>query len=168
MRISQLLRGALLCALLAPFGGSAARADEPASWGYELPNELMSPWCPGFSLADCGSGYAGQLRAWILEQEKQGRSRDEVEAELLGRYGEGIRQAPKLEGRALFAYVIPGAALLAGAVLVAVFFTRQSRRASRIENPPVNRAVLDGALDARLGSRVDAELAAFDDAAHSD
>ncbi len=146
---------------------AAAHADERASYAYELPNELMSPWCPGFSLADCGSGYAAQLRAWILEQEERGRPREEVEADLLARYGEKIRQAPKAEGRAWFAYAIPAAAFAAGAAVVVAFLRRQGRRPEGPENPPVNAAALDVGVDVQLASRVDAEIASYE-ASHSD
>lgn len=159
----------VLAALLASaaFAQAAERGTQPAQekgWGSELANELMSPWCPGFALPDCTSGYAKQLHAWIIEQDKLGRPRAEVEAEVLARYGEKILQAPKAEGRAWFAYVIPAVALAAGAAIVGVFLLRQSAGAGATQSSPVNGAANDGAPDARLGARVDAELAAYESA----
>jgi cytochrome c-type biogenesis protein CcmH/NrfF len=141
---------ALLLALVAP---AAAQPAAPAPWGGELANELMSPWCPGFALPDCTSGYAKQLHAWILEQERLGRPRAEVEAEVLARYGEKILQAPKAEGRAWFAYLVPAFAGLAGLLVLVAFLRRQ------VEAPAVALAS-DPSREAQLAARVDAELAA--------
>jgi cytochrome c-type biogenesis protein CcmH/NrfF len=72
----------------APSAGASAR------WGHSLASDLMSPFCPGRILADCPSPDAATLRAWILVQEAAGRSREEVETELLGRYGEQLLSRP--------------------------------------------------------------------------
>ncbi|MGI9431422.1 MAG: cytochrome c-type biogenesis protein CcmH, partial [Myxococcota bacterium] len=95
-------------------GSSAAIAAEE-SWGYELANELMSPFCPGRALAECPSPNADKLRAWILEQEKAGVSRADVEAELYTKWGDSLRQAPRPEGVGLIAYAIPVLVVIAGA-----------------------------------------------------
>ena len=131
--------------------GGAAHAEEAPSWGYELADELMSPWCPGFALPDCSSGYASELRLWILEQEKLGRPRAAVEAEILARYGEKMLQAPKAEGRGLLAYAIPAALILVGLAVLVLFLRRQGAAAQPA-----------AAADPRLLSRVDAEFAAYE------
>ena len=59
-----------------------AGSEEPEGWAYALWHEMMSPFCPGRSLADCPSTAAESLRMWILMQEAGGRERSEVEAEL--------------------------------------------------------------------------------------
>src|SRR6202007_2822904 len=92
---------------LAAFAASAA-AETPAphagdtsapAWAYDLPNALMSPFCPG-------------------------RTRDDVEQELYGRYGEVIRSAPKVEGFGAAAYWIPAAVFAGGGALVGWFLRR--------------------------------------------
>ncbi len=141
-----------LCVALALLGTSAAvAADKAPSWGYELAHELMSPWCPGFALPDCSSGYASELRLWILEQEKLGRPRAAVKAEILARYGEKMLQAPSAEGRGVLAYAIPAALILVGLAVLVRFLRRQGAAAA-----PASSA------DPQLLSRVDAEFAAYE------
>jgi cytochrome c-type biogenesis protein CcmH len=137
--------------LFAPF---SAEAEDEAVWGYALADELMSPWCPGFSLPDCSSGYAQDLRLWILEQEKLGRSREDVKSEILAKYGEQMLQAPPAEGRGMLAYAIPAAMIVAGLGVLLVFLRRQAASAAAAPAEAMPQAV-----DARLLSRVDAELA---------
>ncbi len=142
---------------------TATLAAEPKGWGYELANELMSPWHVGEPLSECSHPNAVELRLWIVQQEKLGRSRAEVETELMAKYGERIRQAPKAEGRGLVAYLAPAGLALVGAA-VAALFLRRARGATARARPAEASAAPE---DAELGKRLDAELAEFD-ASHSD
>ncbi len=124
--------GVLLLGLALP---ATAEAAEPEGWAYELSHEIMSPFCPGRSLADCPSPQAETLRAWIVIQEATGRSRADVETELLERYGDVILSAPRAEGIGLAAYAIPVLAFVAGGVLVGVFLRRNTRAGSAPPGP---------------------------------
>jgi cytochrome c-type biogenesis protein CcmH/NrfF len=110
------LLGALLCV---PMLAADARGEE-AGWSYEMWNDLMSPYCPGRTLADCPS-----------DQEASGRSAEDVHAEVLAAFGDVVRQAPLPEGLGLAAYVIPILLFLAGGGLVAVFLRKQTRASAR-------------------------------------
>ncbi|HEU4430587.1 MAG TPA: cytochrome c-type biogenesis protein CcmH [Myxococcota bacterium] len=143
----------VLCASLLGIA-SPAQAQQEEGWGYALANELMSPWCPGFALPDCSSGYASELRLWILEQERLGRSEEEVKAEILAKYGEQMLQAPSARGRGILAYAIPAVLILAGGVVLIVFLRKQGGTPARA---PVRG---DAPLDPMLLSRVEAEIEA--------
>lgn len=117
--------GVLLLGL--SFSAPGAQAQGSQGWSYKLWHELMSPFCPGRTLADCPSEQAEELREWIVVQEEQGRSKDEVAEQLYGRFGDVIRQAPSPWGVGLAAYVIPALAFLAGGALVVWFLRRQGR-----------------------------------------
>jgi len=145
--------GVLLLGLALP---AAAQSAEPEGWGYELSHEIMSPFCPGRSLADCPSPQAESLRAWIVIQEATGRSRADVEAELLERFGDVILSAPRAEGIGLAAYAIPVLAFLAGGVLVGVFLRRITRAGSAPAAPAAE------SLDPELARLVDEDLARGD------
>jgi cytochrome c-type biogenesis protein CcmH/NrfF len=108
----------------------SAAAEELEGWAYKVPNELMSPFCPGRTLSACTSPQADDLRMWLIVQEASGRTREDVEAELFERYGDVLRPAPRAEGFGLTAYVFPVLAFLAGGVIVAVFLSRQARAAA--------------------------------------
>ncbi len=139
----------LVCLGLALPAGAAS--EEPEGWAYALWHEMMSPFCPGRSLADCPSTAAESLRMWILVQEAGGRERSEVEAELLDRYGDVILAAPRARGFGLAAYLMPAVGFVAGGVLLGVFLRRQTCAGDA-------RAQTAEALDPDLARRVDEEL----------
>lgn len=84
-----------------------AAVDPASSWAYDLAGELMSPYCPGRTLASCPSPQAGELIQWIAMQEAAGSTRDEVVAILIERHGEEILGAPPARGIGLWAYLLP-------------------------------------------------------------
>ena len=133
-----------VCAVLfalAAFATSAADrsaanpGDTAPAWAYDLPNALMSPFCPGRSLADCPSPDAASLRMWILVQAVAGRTRSDIEDELYARYGEVIRSAPKPEGFGAAAYWMPAAVFAGGGAVVFWFLRRATRRSGSAEPP---------------------------------
>lgn len=143
---------ALLCA--APLVAAAEQG-----WAYDVANEMMSPYCPGRALSECPSPQAADLRAWIVAQERAGASREQVEETLYAEFGDQLRQAPRPEGLGLLAYVIPVVLVVAGALVLGVFFRHvRSRREARGEAAPGAPTPRDP--DPELLRRVDAELAA--------
>jgi cytochrome c-type biogenesis protein CcmH/NrfF len=114
----------LLLALVLGLAGAGAAEEAAEAWAYELSHDLMSPFCPGRTLAECPSPQADELRLWILEQARAGATREEVEAELLASFGDKLRQAPRAEGIGLVAYAVPGVFLLAGGALLLAFLRR--------------------------------------------
>lgn len=150
-----LLAGIAAAALLGVATAGAAQGEatgEVEGWAYELPNDLMSPFCPGRTLSACTSPQADELRSWLIVQEAAGRSRDDVEAELFERYGDVLRPAPRAEGFGLTAYVFPVIAFIVGGVVVFVFLRRQTRAARQPE--PASHAP-----DPELEQIIDRELA---------
>ena len=116
---------ATACVLAAT--ASSAFAQPAEGWAYQLPREMMSPFCPGRTLSDCPSPQADSLRMWMLVQESAGRSRAEVEEELLERYGDVILAAPRAEGFGIAAYAIPVLLFFAGGGLVLWLLKRFTR-----------------------------------------
>ncbi|MCR9095531.1 MAG: cytochrome c-type biogenesis protein CcmH [bacterium] len=119
-RAKSWLRGVLVAALALALSGCA---DE-GPYTQDLSSELMSPFCPGRTLASCPSPQAGELIQWIQVQEAAGATKDEVVAMLIDRFGEEIQGAPPAEGITLWAYVFPVAGFLGGGGLVAVVLRR--------------------------------------------
>jgi len=140
---------------------------ETESWGYSLAHELMSPYCPGRTLAACTSGQAAELRQWILLQEAAGASREEVVSVLEQRFGDVIRSSPEPEGWGLAAWLLPGAVLLLGALVVVGVLrgmvakpARELSEASRVPSPLPPTGGLAPRTDAEIARLVDEELAA--------
>ena len=151
-------RGALaaLCLVGAlALGLPAAAAD---TWHQELWTGLMSPFCPGRTLPDCPSPQAAQLQRWIREQEQIGRSRNDVETELVTQFGDVILQSPRASGFGLAAYVIPVVLVLSGGSLLAYFLRRETRAPKPAPPPAAGLRPVDPELERLL----DAELRASD------
>jgi len=119
IRIRAVLLGLLLIG--AP-GLASAAPDE--TWGYDLSHELMSPFCPGRTLATCPSPQAAELVQWIVMQEAAGTSRAEVIDMLIERHGEEILGAPPAKGITLWAYVFPVLGFLLGGGVAFVVLRR--------------------------------------------
>jgi cytochrome c-type biogenesis protein CcmH/NrfF len=130
-------------------------AAEAEGWGYQYIGEIMSPFCPGRTLAACPSPQAESLREWILVQEHEGRSEEEVNQELLARYGDVILSAPRAEGFGVTAYLIPLVIFVVGGLLVVVFLWRQTRAAAE----HAARAPRAEPLDPEIERAIDEELA---------
>lgn len=56
----------------------------------ELSNDLMSPYCPGRTIASCPSKNARQLEDHILAEAHAGKSREQIEEQLVERFGSDI------------------------------------------------------------------------------
>jgi cytochrome c-type biogenesis protein CcmH/NrfF len=103
-------------------------AGGPPPWAYSIAHDLMSPFCPGRTLAACPSPQSDQLRQWILFQAAGGQSREQVEAALFDRFGDVMLSAPRAEGGwGISAYAIPIGGFLLGGPLVAFAIYRLAR-----------------------------------------
>lgn len=139
----------LLAALAAP-----AFAEE--AWSPDVWHDVMSPYCPGRTLADCPSPQAQDLRAWIADQEAQGRSRVEVEEQLYRLYGDMILSAPRAEGWGLAAYLVPVGAFVLGGLVLVVFLRRQGGAVTAEPGGvvPAEDPELERIIDDELGNPV--------------
>lgn len=152
-------------------------ADEPSPtggpppWAYSMAHDLMSPFCPGRTLAACPSPQADQLRQWILFQAAAGQTRGQIEESLFARFGDVMLSQPKTDtGWGVSAYVIPIAGFFVGLGLVGFFISRLARgggnaaqteaSATPIPVKPVGASTGPGMSDAELERLVDEELAA--------
>ncbi len=118
-------------------------SDEPSAsggpppWAYSLAHDLMSPFCPGRTLAACPSPQADQLRQWILFQAAAGQTEEQIEETLFERFGDVMLSAPRAEGGwGISAYAIPIAGFLLGLVFVAWMITRLARGGGSEDSGP--------------------------------
>ena len=135
----------------------ATAAGAAEGWGYQIAHELMSPFCPGRTLAACPSEKADELRVWILLQESAGASREEVEEQLVARYGTDILPAPLPDDAAGVAgYAVPVLAIVAGAPLVFWLLRRLAAPVETSELPTGPQGAEP--LDPELAAEVDRQL----------
>ncbi|HEX9727096.1 MAG TPA: cytochrome c-type biogenesis protein CcmH [Gemmatimonadales bacterium] len=83
---------------------STLRAAPPSSDVTEankLLGTLMSPFCPGLTLANCPSAYAETLRVSVRGRLDAGEEPDSIVESLVAAFGEGMRGAPRAAGLGL-------------------------------------------------------------------
>lgn len=146
--------GVLGFSLPATSQGTLGEIPEPEPWAYAMTHDLMSPYCPGRTLAECPSPQADELRLWILTQAAAGASQEEVEAALYERFGDEILSAPRPEGWGLAAYVVPVLGFILGGIVVWFALQRmvKSRPGAAAPSPaaPAPRPTSDAELERRL------------------
>jgi cytochrome c-type biogenesis protein CcmH/NrfF len=118
--------GIFAIALLVSSAQPAYAIDEAPAWAYAMAHDLMSPYCPGRTLAECPSPQATELRFWILTQGAAGASKAEVRGMLSDRFGDILLSAPKAEGWGFSAYAVPIVFFLLGGPVVVLVLRRLS------------------------------------------
>lgn len=81
----------------------------------ELSHDLMSPYCPGRTIATCPSPQARKLEEQILVQARSGQSREEIETALVNRF-------PDIRGYVGRPELVWGTAVAAVIALTLLFF----------------------------------------------
>lgn len=118
----------------------------------ELYDEIMSPFCPGRTLANCPSPQAATMRERVKQQLAAGMSEDEIVDSLFGVYGEIVLGAPRAEGIGILAWVMPAVFLLLGVALLATWLRSTGHRVAAEAAAPAPE------LDPEQQARLEAEL----------
>lgn len=79
----------------------------PADAARAVTNELMSPFCPGLTLAACPSPAAHELRIEIRSRFECGETRDAIIEDLLRRFGSQIDGMPSARGIGALVWAVP-------------------------------------------------------------
>ena len=105
----------------------------------DVASELRCVVCQNLSVADSPSDLAKEMRNLVRELLQQGKTREEIKAYFVSRYGEFVLLEPPKRGFNLLVWGLPFAALLVGACgvyLVAKRWTRRGHQAA----PPLDPA----------------------------
>jgi cytochrome c-type biogenesis protein CcmH len=111
-----------------PQGGDVTQANK-------LLGALMSPFCPGLTLANCPSVYAETLRVSVRERLDAGEAPDSIVESLVAAFGEGIRGAPRAAGLGLVLWALPAIVLGAGGIVVLLWLRTRGVRGA--PTPPL-------------------------------
>ena len=133
-------------------GGAAASAAGPPN-AADLEAELVCPVCET-TLDQSNAPVAQRMKAFIRVRIAAGDTEQEIKDALVGEFGTGVLATPPKSGFGLLAWLLPLAALVAGAGVVVVAIRSWSRRRVAPED--------ERALDLELERLVDEELARFD------
>ncbi|MCR4373299.1 MAG: cytochrome c-type biogenesis protein CcmH [Acidobacteria bacterium] len=118
---------------------------------------IMSPFCPGLTLAACPSSSAFELRAEVTKRARDGESQDAIMTDLVARYGDIVLGTPETTGYGLMVWLAPG---LIGVLLLGLVVT-VGRHALRQEPPPPV-VVPTGGAGEQLAKQLDDDLLDLD------
>jgi cytochrome c-type biogenesis protein CcmH len=124
--LAGLLAGLLAAALVSPAGALAVTAQSRASF-TQIEGDVMCVVCHE-PLAVAQSPEAFQERDYIRGLINQGKSRRQIENDLVQQYGPAVLAKPPARGFNLLVYVIPPVAVILGIAVVAVTIPRWRRR----------------------------------------
>jgi cytochrome c-type biogenesis protein CcmH len=135
----------------------------------DVASGLRCPTCTAVSVAASNSVMAQSMRRQIRHQLLAGRSPDQVRTWFVARYGRQVLLDPGTEGLGLLLWVLPAAALAAGAVTLLVTRHRAGggEDAPAVRSPiPARRVALAGLAVVAVGTAV--PLAVWRDPAPDD
>ena len=84
----------------------------------DISSKLRCPVCQGVSIADSPAGMATKMRGQVRDLVAMGYSEDQVLTYFERSYGEFVRLEPPMRGLNWVLWMLPGLALLGGALLV--------------------------------------------------
>ncbi|MEN2976865.1 cytochrome c-type biogenesis protein CcmH [Tistrella bauzanensis] len=93
----------------------------------EISKELRCLVCQNQSIEDSNAELARDLRQIVREQVAEGRSRDQILAFMVERYGDWVLMRPPVKPTTYLLWAAPALVLLAGALIVIAFIRRQRR-----------------------------------------
>ena len=118
---------ALAATLLALGAATTATAATPKTTLNAVESEVMCVSC-GVPLGIADSPQATAERNDIMDLIAQGKTKDQIKAELVNTYGNRVLASPKSSGFGLAAYLVPIAIVLI-AIVAGLFFVPKWRRA---------------------------------------
>ena len=134
--VRRLLLAAVL--LLGSVGAAQSAVPDLDDRVREIASELRCVVCQNLSVADSPSDLAKEMRNVVRDQVQQGKSREEVQAYFVSRYGEYVLLAPPKRGFNLLVWGLPFLAVVAGGgvvYLVVRRWTEQTPGARPAEDP---------------------------------
>jgi len=87
----------------------------------EIAHLLMCPVCQGQSVAESNSNLAQDMRQIVRKQLEEGKSKDEVIAYFVSKYGETILASPPPRGVNWLLWVLPGLAIIFGGLGIGIY-----------------------------------------------
>jgi len=153
---------AILALALALAGGAttaqAALSPQDQTSYIQVVNDVMCVVCHE-PLAVAQSPEAFQERDYIRQLIAQGKTRKQIEDDLVTQYGPAVLARPPAHGVNLLVYIVPPLVLIAGLVTLAIFIPRWRRRARQSDAEQSTRPA--ATLDPTDAQRLNDDLGRF-------
>jgi cytochrome c-type biogenesis protein CcmH len=147
-----------LAVAIATTAGAAAGAAATAKTSYlDVIDDVMCVVCHE-PLNVAQSPEAFQEREYIRQLIAQGKTRKEIENDLVQQYGPAVLARPPANGVNLLVYIIPPVVVILGIVIIAIFIPRWRRRAREAD---ASAAAATATLDAADAKRLNEDLGRF-------
>jgi cytochrome c-type biogenesis protein CcmH len=137
--------------------GAPSQHPAPKTTLPDVEDEVMCPIC-GTALNLSFSPQADRERAFIQHEINEGKTKEQIKADLVTQYGTNVLAEPPKSGFDLTAWLVPGIAILVAATAIALGLWRW-RRAGRAREAT---ATPEGTLDASERERLDSDLSRYD------
>lgn len=132
--------------------------SSPAQRAAAIDASLRCPSCDGISVADSSASTAVAIRQLVASEVRAGESTSQIDAFLVGKYGQSILLKPPASGISLVVWLVPLIAVVTGLLGLSVLFWRR-RQPSAPDVGDDDRALVEAALRERgEGLRGDQEL----------
>jgi cytochrome c-type biogenesis protein CcmH len=105
----------------------AALASEQHPTQAELEGELVCPTCHT-TLDQSNAPVAERMKQFVAQRIAAGDTKSEIKGKLVAQFGRGVLAAPEKQGFDLLAWLLPIAALLAGAGVLTFLLWRWTQR----------------------------------------
>ncbi len=153
------LVSAFVCALAALSFAAPASAQEPQTTLPDVEDEVMCPVCGTTLELASDSPQAIDEREKIRELIAEGLTKEEIKDELVAEFGPEVLAEPSKEGFDLAAWLVPGLAVLIGAVLAFIAVRRW-----RGNSLPLGETELpqEGSAEAADNKRLDEDLKRYE------
>jgi len=115
----------------------------------EIAHSLMCPVCQGQSVAESNSNLAQDMRQIIRKQLEEGKSREEVLAYFVNRYGETILASPPPKGVNWVLWVLPALAIVFGGLGIGIYL-HKTGKGGRSTSAKTEKPVTDSDYMVRL------------------
>ncbi|OGQ74186.1 MAG: hypothetical protein A3G40_08295 [Deltaproteobacteria bacterium RIFCSPLOWO2_12_FULL_57_22] len=133
----------LIFFLLSPQVALSAQTGDLELQARSIAAELRCVVCQNLSVADSPSEVAQQMRGIIREQLQAGKTREEIKAYFVSKYGEWVLLSPSPKGFSLLVWVLPFVAVIAGILFVVFVVRRWAQKNNRAQPPKVDPALIE-------------------------
>ena len=155
-RILPIIWGAFILATLLVISASAQGPTPTAEEVNVIARELWCPLCNGVRLDTCELRACEQMRETIRDKLAAGESKEAIKAYFVEKYGQIVLGEPPRQGIHWLPWVLPFAALLAGALYI-FYLGRTWTARPRPTGSSVETRLTPGRLPTRRGTEPEDE-----------